>query len=132
MGRLPNTPSWGVLVKAPLEEVREILSSFGECLTFRENDGWTAAFYMPATDTSDDEAAELLRARGFVPVYHFDYAKYDYLTSRWDGERWELLKSGSLFVTPFSILRDVGIPPPTATPCQQNLPPSRSRPARSS
>jgi len=57
MGRLPNTPSWGVLVKAPLEEVREILSSFGEGLIFRENDGWTAAFYMAAADTSDSEPA---------------------------------------------------------------------------
>jgi hypothetical protein len=88
MGRLANTPSWGVLVKAPVDQVREILASFGENLMFRANDGWTAAFYMEIEDPADDEAAERLRSRGFVPVYRFDFNKYEFLTSRWDGERW--------------------------------------------
>src|SRR4051812_1664672 len=88
MGRLANTPSWGVLVKAPVEQVREILASFGEDLLFRANDGWTAAFYMAPTNTGDDEAAERLRSSGFVPVYQFDFNKYEFLTFRWDGERW--------------------------------------------
>jgi hypothetical protein len=88
MGRLANTPSWGVLVKASVEQVREILASFGDDLVVRTNDGWTAAFYMKLEDTADDEAAERLRSLGFVPVYRFDFNKYEFLTFRWDGERW--------------------------------------------
>ena len=88
MGRLPNTPSWGVLVKAPVEQVRGILASFGKDLIFRTNDGWTAAFYMEIEDTADDKAAERLRSRGFVPVYRFDFSRYEFFTWRWDGARW--------------------------------------------
>ena len=88
MGRLANTPSWGVLVKAPVERVREVLASFGQSLLFRTNGGWTAAFYMEIEDTADDEAAERLRSLGFAPVYRFDFNKYEFLTWRWDGERW--------------------------------------------
>src|SRR3954462_684028 len=88
MGRLANTPSWGVLVKAPVEQVRKILASFGKDLAFRTNDGWTAAFFMEIEDTADDEASERLRSRGFVPVYRFDFNRYEFWTRRWDGERW--------------------------------------------
>jgi hypothetical protein len=106
MGWLPNTPSWGVLVKAPVAQVREILASFGEDLVFRANDGWTAAFYMEMEDTADDEAAERLRARGFVPVYRFDFSKYEFLTWRWDGERWSEDKD------PGIVLAKVGLQAP--------------------
>jgi hypothetical protein len=88
MGRLANTPSWGVLVKAPVEQVREILASFGKDLAFRTNDGWTAAFFMEIEDTADAEAAERLRSRGFVPVYRFDFNRYEFWTRCWDGEHW--------------------------------------------
>lgn len=106
MGRLANTPSWGVLVKAPVEQVREILASFGEGLLFRTNDGWTAAFYMEPANTSDDEVAKLLRCQGYIPVYHFDFSKYEFFTSRWDGERWSDDKD------PDYVLSDVGITAP--------------------
>jgi hypothetical protein len=88
MGQLPNTPAWGFLVKAPVEQVREILASFGEDFIFRTNHGWTAAFYMEPGDGGDSEAAERLRSLGFVPIYWFDFNKYEFLTLRWDGERW--------------------------------------------
>lgn len=112
MGRLPNTPSWGVLVKAPAEQVRAILASFGDGLLFRAHDGWTAAFYMEPADTSDDEAAERLRLQGYVPVYHFDFARHEFFTTCWDGERWKLLEKEFGYVDPDSILSDVGIRAP--------------------
>jgi len=112
MGRLANTPSWGVLVKAPIERVREILASFGKDLIFRTNDGWTAAFYMEIEDTADDEAAERLRSEGYIPVYRFDFSKYEFLTWRWDGERWNLLETESSYVDPDTILGDVGLQAP--------------------
>jgi hypothetical protein len=103
MGQLANTPSWGVLVNAPVERVHEILSSFGRDLILRENKGWTAAFYMTATDTSDDEAAERLRSLGLVPVYKFDFSKYQFSVTCWDGERWTLLGQG---VRPLRVPQD--------------------------
>jgi hypothetical protein len=106
MGRLANNPSWGVLVKAPARQVRELLASFGEDLIFRENNGWIAGFYMAPADTSDDEAAKLLGSHGLVPVYHFDFSKYEFMTSRWDGERWDLDKDPDL------VLSAVGITAP--------------------
>ena len=112
MGRLANTPSWGVLVQAPIEQVREILASFAEHLVLRTNAGWTAAFYMDIVDTADDEAAERLRAHGYVPVYRFDFSKYQFLTWRWDGQRWELLERNENFVDPDRILGDVGLQAP--------------------
>jgi hypothetical protein len=112
MGQLANTPSWGVLVKAPVKQVREILASFGEDLIFRENNGWTAAFYMAPVDTSDDEAAERLRSHGFVPVYRFDFSKYQFFTLRWDGAEWSLLEKDLGFVDPDVVLSAVGITAP--------------------
>jgi hypothetical protein len=38
--------------------------------------------------TGDDEAAERLRSRGYIPVYRFDFNKYEFLTWRRDGDRW--------------------------------------------
>jgi hypothetical protein len=112
MGRLANTPSWGVLVQAPIEPVREILASFADHLVLRTNAGWTAAFYMDIVDTADDEAAEGLRAHGYVPVYRFDFSKYQFLTWRWDGQRWDLLERNDNFVDPDRILSDVGLQAP--------------------
>jgi len=106
MGRLANTPSWGVLVKAPVEQVREILASFGKDLVFRTNDGWTAAFYMELEDTANDEAAKRLRSLGFTPVYHFDFNRYEFLTSRWDGGLWSEDKD------PDIVLSKVGLQAP--------------------
>lgn len=124
MGRLPNTPSWGVLVWAPVERLREILSSFEHGMNYRTNGGWTAAFYMEPDDTSNDEAAELLRQQGYVPVFRFDFSKYVFSTSHWDGERWTLLYEGDpsvepsehLFVDPVTILDGVGIRAPFDDP----------------
>lgn len=112
MGRLANTPSWGVLVQAPVEQVREILAPFREHLELRTNAGWTAAFYMDIVDTADDEAAERLRAHGYVPVYRFDFSRHQFSTSRWDGQRWDLLEQNGSFVDPDDILGEVGIRPP--------------------
>jgi hypothetical protein len=95
-----------VLVKAPIEQVREILASFGEDLLFRTNDGWTAGFYMKPADTADDGAAERLRSRGYVPVYHFDFSRYEFFTARWDGGSW------SPDEDPDYVLTEVGITAP--------------------
>src|SRR6266481_1908340 len=108
MGVLANTPSWGVLVWAPVERVREILTSFGDGIIFRTNNGWTAAFYMEPADSSDEAAAETLRTQGCVPVYHFDFSKYEFMTSLWDGDRWTLLEKEGAFVDPDTILGQVG------------------------
>jgi len=88
MGQLANTPSWGLLVKGSVEQVRAILASFGEDFIVRTNNDWTAAFCMEPGDNRYDEAAERLCSLGFVPVYQFDFNKYEFLTFRWDGERW--------------------------------------------
>jgi hypothetical protein len=88
MGQLANTPSWGLLVKTSVEQVRAILASFGEDFIVRTNNGWTAAFCMEPGDDRYDEAAERLRFLGLVPVYQFDFNKYEFLTFRWDGEHW--------------------------------------------
>lgn len=112
MGRLANTPSWGVLVQAPIEQVREILAPFKEHLELRTNAGWTAGFYMDIVDTADDEAAERLRTHGYVPVYRFDFSKYQFSTSRWDGQCWNPLAEDGSFVDPDDILGEVGIRPP--------------------
>jgi hypothetical protein len=112
MGRLANTPSWGVLVQAPVEQVREILASFEEHLEIRTNAGWTAAFYMDIVDTANDEAAERLRDHGYIPIYRFDFSKYQFLTYRWDGQRWDLLERSGNFVDPDRILSDVGLQAP--------------------
>lgn len=117
MGQLANTPSWGVLVNAPVEQVHEILSSFGADLILRTNNGWTSAFYMAAADTSDDEAAERLRSLGLVPLYKFDFSKYQFSVSCWDGERWTLLgkprsEDDFAFVESGSVLHEVGLQAP--------------------
>jgi hypothetical protein len=88
MGQLANTPTWGLLVKAPLERVREILAPFGDDFVFRTNDGWTAAFNMEPGDDRDEDAAARLLAHGHVPIYRFDFSKHGFSTSCWDGERW--------------------------------------------
>jgi len=80
-------PTWGVLVKAPLTRVCELLADFTD-LELRTDGEWTAAYYMVPGDTSDDAAAEVLRLAGLVPVYRFDFSRYEYLTMRWDGEQW--------------------------------------------
>lgn len=104
-------PAWGVLVKAPADQVRQILSPLSERydlrnFDYRTCDGWTAVFYMEPSDTSDDAAAERLQQSGFVPVYRFDFSKYEYLTSRWDGVDWSQDKD------PVYVLGDVGIEVP--------------------
>jgi hypothetical protein len=43
---------------------------------------------MEPGDDRYDEAAERLCSLGLVPVYRFDFNKYEFLTFRWDGERW--------------------------------------------
>ncbi len=86
-------PAWGVLVEAPSELVIELLEPLRlrfdlRSFVVRTADGWTAVFSMEPGDTADDEAAVLLRLHGRVPVYRFDFSKYEYLTFRWDGEAW--------------------------------------------
>lgn len=86
-------PAWGVLVEAPSERVIELLEplrlrfDLGSFVVHTVG-GWTAVFNMEPGDTADDEAAELLRLDGILPVYRFDFSKYEYLTFRWDGEHW--------------------------------------------
>jgi hypothetical protein len=99
MGRLANTPSWGILVKAGVEQMRDILTPFGEEFMFRTNNGWTVAFCMEPGDDRYDEAAERLRSLGFVPVYRFDFNKYEFLTFRWDGEHWSEDKDPDIVLT---------------------------------
>jgi hypothetical protein len=104
-------PSWGVLVKAPADKVWQILLPLRERyelwnFDYRTSNGWTAVFNMEPSDTGDDEAAELLRQHGFVPVYRFDFSKYEYLTWHWDGEQWNQDKD------PLYVLGDVGIDVP--------------------
>src|SRR5882724_11249837 len=112
MGQLANTPTWGFLVKAPVEQVRETLVSFGEEFIFRTNNGWTAAFYMEPGDGRDREAAERLRSLGLVPIYWFDFNKYEFLTLRWDGERWRDGECWSEDKDPDIVLTQVGIQAP--------------------
>ncbi len=86
-------PTWGVLVEAPLERVRDILEPLRlhfdlRNFMVRTSGAWTAVFNMEPGDTSDNEAAELLRVQGLAPVFRFDFSKYEYLTSRWDGAEW--------------------------------------------
>jgi len=113
MGLLPNTPSWGVLVKAPLNQARELLSELANGADFRTSGSWTAAFYMKPADTSDDRAAVLLYAHGYSPVYHFDFSKHQFSVSVWDVDRkGELLTDNGVFVDPDTILRGVGVRAP--------------------
>ena len=109
---LANTPTWGVLVKVPVEKVREFLAPLGDVFSVLTNDGWTAAFCMEAGNDRSDEVTAPLRFQGHVPIYRFDFSKYEDLTSRWDGEQWTLLEKNFAYVTPSSVLREVGIRPP--------------------
>lgn len=101
-------PSWGILVKASPEHVKQTVSplhyKFAPSeMRIRASGEWTAVFYMEPSDTGDDDAAQLLRAAGFVPVYFFDFWKQEYFMRTWNGHEWEF--GGS----PAAILAEVGI-----------------------
>jgi hypothetical protein len=88
-----SIPVWGVLAKASENKVRDTLAllrkeiDLGQ-LVYHSAGEWTAVFYMEPSSSSYNEAAEMLRVSGFLPVYHFDFNKYEYFTSIWDGREW--------------------------------------------
>jgi hypothetical protein len=93
MGYSAKGPAWGVLAKCSADEVRKVLAPLSQSydlgnFMYRTKDGWTAVFNMQAADTADEEAAVRLQQHGLIPVYRFDFSKYEWLTSRWDGTRW--------------------------------------------
>src|SRR5688572_14297142 len=86
-------PRGGVLVEAPVERVRQLMASLGERfdarpLLYRTSRSWTAVFNMEPGSTADDAAVVILSDNGFVPVYHFDFNRFEYFTWRWDGNAW--------------------------------------------
>jgi hypothetical protein len=86
-------PSWGVLAKARQDQIAYTLAVLKDEIDLREiayhsKGEWTAAFCSEPMDSGYDGAAELLRISGFVPVYQFDFNRYEYLTFRWDGLAW--------------------------------------------
>jgi hypothetical protein len=111
MRQLANIPIWGVLVKAPVEKVREFLTPLGDVFSILTSDDWTAAFCMEPDNNDYDVVTAPLRFRGYVPIYQFDFSRHEDMTLRWDGERWSLLERNSAYVTPTSVLREVGIRP---------------------
>jgi hypothetical protein len=90
-----TVPSWGVLAKVGQDQMRYTLAVLKNDidlshLAYHSKGEWTAAFYteLEISDSGYDGAAELLRISGFVPVYQFDFSRYEYLTFRWDGLVW--------------------------------------------
>jgi len=116
MEQIPPPPGWGALIKASLKDLREIFASFGEEFVFRTNDGWAAAFCMEPGNDLDNEAAERLCSHGYVPIYLFDFCKDEFLTSRWDGERWNLDRHPSLVLGAVGIRAPYSDEAPVAKP----------------
>ncbi len=115
-------PAWGVLARLPEHRMREILAPLRERyepsnLIYRSAAEWTALFNMQPSDTTDDEAAERLRRDGVVPVYRFDFSRFEYFTWRWDGSSWVHDRD------PLRVLREVGIECPGWDEREPELPP---------
>jgi hypothetical protein len=88
-----SIPVWGILTKASENKVRDTLALLRKeidlsQLVYHSAGEWTAAFYMEPSSSSYNEAAEMLCVSGFLPVYHFDFNKYEYFTSSWNGREW--------------------------------------------
>jgi len=84
-------PEWGLLVHAPMDRVRMILSARspqygGPPIAYRHANGWTA-FFCPIADGLDDVAASRLREHGFETIL-LDFHDEGYATWRWSGGAW--------------------------------------------
>ncbi|HWU86712.1 MAG TPA: hypothetical protein VN253_05540 [Kofleriaceae bacterium] len=89
-------PSWGVLIHAQINQVRDRLGSLCEedyfpdyfpDLIFRTSGDWTAIFY-PKDDAPNDDVADLFRTQGFdvaFLTFHDDAGDH---VHRWDGRWW--------------------------------------------
>ena len=122
-------PSWGVLAHESIEQIEAVIQSLEHLFDlsrfeFKTNAGWTAAFYMEPSPTSELDGAEALRGTG-VEVAQLDFDRDGFRVSRWNGHEWEWTGED-----PITLCAEVGIgvpghPPPH--PRQRPFRPTRTR-----